>query len=62
VRADEEADPSTAAPGPPPYSEVSYSYKYDDRGNWIEKVSSYRSSPDGTFQPSSVIKRVLTYY
>ncbi len=62
TRVDEESDPGTAAPGPPPYSEVSYSYKYDDRENWIEKAISYRSSLDGAFQPSTVTKRVLTYY
>jgi hypothetical protein len=62
VRVDEEADPSTAVPGPLSYSEVRYSYKYDDRENWIEKASSYRSNPAAMFQPSTVIKRVLTYY
>jgi YD repeat-containing protein len=57
-----EGDPGTPAPGMPPYSEVSYSYKYDDHENWIEKAISYRSSPDGAFQSSTVIKRTLTYY
>jgi YD repeat-containing protein len=57
-----EADPSAPAPGMPPYSEVSYSYKYDDHENWIEKAISFRSSPDGVFQSSTVIKRTLTYH
>src|ERR1022692_86199 len=58
----EQTDPSTPAAGLPPYSEVRYSYKYDQRDNWIEKSSSYRSSPDAAFQSSTVIKRTLTYY
>jgi YD repeat-containing protein len=57
-----EPDPTTPAPGPPSYSEVRYSYKYDHRGNWIEKSISYRSSADGTFQSSTATKRKLTYY
>jgi YD repeat-containing protein len=57
-----ETGANTPAPGMAPYSEVSYSYKYDDHGNWTEKVISYRSSPDGAFQSSTVIKRTLTYY
>jgi YD repeat-containing protein len=57
-----ESDPTTPAPGPTPHSEARYSYKYDDRGNWIEQSISYRSSPDAAFQSSTVIKRALTYY
>jgi YD repeat-containing protein len=53
---------SSPLAGMPPYSEVRYSYKYDDRENWIEKTISYRSSPDGTFQASSTVERTLTYY
>jgi len=55
-------DPNTPAPSLPPYSEVRYSYQYDQHENWIEKVVLYRSSPDGTFQSSTVIKRTLAYY
>ncbi|MBZ5680747.1 MAG: hypothetical protein LAO24_11655 [Acidobacteriia bacterium] len=62
ARMAEETDPSKPAPGPPDYSEVSYSYKYDDHENWVEKTMSYRSSPDGEFQSSTAIKRTLTYY
>jgi len=58
----EGAEASASAPGPPPYSEVRYSYKYDDHENWIEKAISYRSSPDGAFQESSLAERTLTYY
>jgi YD repeat-containing protein len=57
-----EAGPSTPAPGMASYPEVSYSYKYDDHENWIEEAISYRSSPDGAFQSSTLIKRTLTYY
>ena len=46
----------------PSYSEVHYSYRYDYHDNWVEKAISYRSSPDGAFQPSTVVKRSLTYY
>lgn len=44
------------------YSEVQYSYEYDQQGNWTVKTTSYRSSPDATFQDSIVQKRSLTYY
>jgi YD repeat-containing protein len=57
-----EADPNTPSAGLPEYSEVSYSYKYDDHENWIEQSISYRSSPGAPFQSSTVIKRSLTYY
>jgi hypothetical protein len=57
-----ETDPTTPAAGLPSYSEVRYSYKYDYRENWTEKAISYRSSLDGAFQSSTVIKHTLTYY
>ncbi|MFL6442828.1 MAG: hypothetical protein ACJ713_03380 [Candidatus Sulfotelmatobacter sp.] len=50
------------SPGQPPYSEVRYSYRYDEHGNWTEKTTTYRSSPDENFQSPSTIKRTLTYY
>ena len=62
ARREKEGEAGTLTLGPPEYSEVRYSYKYDDRENWIEKTMSYRSSPDGTFQESSVFERTLTYY
>jgi YD repeat-containing protein len=55
-------DPTTPAPRPPSYSEVRYSYTYDDSGNWIEQSTSSRFSPDAPFQSSTVTKRTLTYY
>jgi hypothetical protein len=56
------ADGSPPSPGRPPYSEVRYSYQYDDHGNWTEKTASYRSSADEDFQSSSTVKRTVTYY
>ena len=57
-------EPDLTAPGPslPSYSEVRYSYQYDQHGNWVEKGISYRSSPDGTFESSTRINRTLAYY
>jgi len=49
-------------PGLPSYSEVRYSYEYDDHGNWIEETMSHRSSPDEGFTSSPGRKRQLTYY
>jgi hypothetical protein len=49
-------------PAASPYSEVRYSYQYDEQGNWTQKTTAYRSSPDENFQSSSTIKRTLTYY
>jgi YD repeat-containing protein len=57
-----ETDARTPSAGLPTYSEVRYSYKYDHHENWIEKLTSYRSSSDAAFQSSTVIKRILTYY
>lgn len=49
-------------PGLPSYSEVRYSYQYDNRGNWTEETVSYRSSPDEAFTSSTARRRQLTYY
>ena len=57
-----EADPSTPAPSLPSYSEVRYSYQYDQHENWTEKAVLYRTSSGGTFQSSTVNKRTLAYY
>jgi hypothetical protein len=48
--------------GLPAYSEVRYSYEYDDRANWTEETVSYRSSPDEAFVSSTGRRRQLTYY
>jgi YD repeat-containing protein len=55
-------NPDATAPLRPTYSEVRYSYKYDERGNWTEQAVSYRSSPDDTFGPPTVTTRTLTHY
>jgi hypothetical protein len=55
-------DRATSTVTPPTYSEVRFSYRYDDRQNWTEKTVEYRSTPDGAFQGSRVVKRTLTYY
>jgi hypothetical protein len=49
-----QSDPNNAAPSPS-YSETHYSYQYDQHDNWIEKVESCRSSPDGPFHFSSTV-------
>ena len=38
-----------------------YEYRYDERGNWIEKVALRRESPDGAFHRSSIERRTITY-
>jgi YD repeat-containing protein len=53
---------STRRSGMPPYSEVHYSYRYDGYGNWTEEIVSYRSSPGGAFESSTVRRRTLTYF
>lgn len=58
----QEAGSTAIALRPDSYSEVRYSYQYDPHENWIEKTSSYRSSPGGTVQSQPVIKRRLNYY
>jgi hypothetical protein len=41
---------------------VRFEYKYDDRGNWTERIVSvcYESNPD--FQRSNIERREITYY
>ena len=46
----------------PPYSEVRFSYLYDDRGNWTEETISYRSGPEGAFESGTKRRRTLRYY
>jgi YD repeat-containing protein len=50
------------APGLPSFSETVYSYRYDTHGNWTEQTVSWRSTPDGALQKSTVTRRTLTYY
>jgi YD repeat-containing protein len=48
--------------GPPTYSEVRHTYKYDDHGNWTAHEVSYRNSQEGNFELSTVTTRTLTYF
>jgi YD repeat-containing protein len=57
-----ETDPAAAGPGLPSYSEVRYSYQYDQHDNWIERSISSRSAPDAAFESSTAMKRTVTYY
>jgi YD repeat-containing protein len=57
-----EKEQSASRVGLPSYSEVRYSYQYDDHDNWTEEIVSYRSSPGGVFESSSGRRRTLTYY
>jgi YD repeat-containing protein len=57
-----EGDDQKPRAGLPEYSEVRYSYKYDQHENWIEKAISSRFSSDGAFQSANVTRRTLTYY
>lgn len=49
-------------PRPPQYSEVRYSYEYDNRGNWAKESIAFRSSATSEFQPSTECQRELSYY
>jgi hypothetical protein len=61
IRSEEEQ--SGPRPELPSYSEVRYAYQYDDRRNWTEQITSYRSSPDGNFESSADRRRRhLNYY
>ena len=62
ARAVQGAEPDPPGFGMPEYSETHYSYVYDSFGNWTEQTITYRSSPEGSFQPSSTRRRTLTYY
>lgn len=62
TRSDVATDTTDPTPAVPSYSEVRYEYRYDQQKNWTEKTTSYRSTPDGTFQPSTLTKRTLTYH
>lgn len=39
-----------------------YDYQYDSRGNWTERVVSYRIGSQPEFQRSNVERRTITYY
>jgi hypothetical protein len=39
-----------------------YTYRYDDRGNWIERISANGVLPDGPFTARAEDRRELSYY
>jgi YD repeat-containing protein len=65
-----DANPPQSEPGrqdataaaSPHESEVTYIYKYDSHGNWIEQVVRSKSQPDGPPGDSTLSRRTITYY
>jgi len=57
-----EEEKTTPGTGPPAYSAVHFSYRYDDHGNWTEQDASYCSSPGSALESSTGRRRALTYY
>jgi YD repeat-containing protein len=43
-------------------SEARYSYRYDEHGNWTEKITTNSSSPGAPFETTGTIRRTLTYF
>ena len=39
-----------------------YTYRYDDRGNWIERIAANGVLPDGPFTACAEDRRELSYY
>jgi YD repeat-containing protein len=39
-----------------------FEYRYDEHGNWIEKVTLRREAPDRSFQRTSMERRAIEYY
>lgn len=46
----------------PQISETAQSYKYDQTGNWTERLSSRRSNPDHKFKLTTKATRTLSYF
>lgn len=44
------------------WHETQMSYVYDVRGNWTERVVSWRQTPDTPLTPSNIERRVIEYY
>ena len=43
-------------------SEVTYTYEYDDHGNWTKQVVRSKPGPDGAAQDSTICRRTISYY
>jgi YD repeat-containing protein len=39
-----------------------YEYRYDDYGNWVERIVLRRDPPDSGFRRSSIERRTITYF
>jgi hypothetical protein len=39
-----------------------YEYRYDDRGNWVERVSLRRMAPEETFHRLVIERRTIAYF
>jgi YD repeat-containing protein len=39
-----------------------HEYRYDDHGNWLERVTSTRQAPDADFHRSTIERRTITYF
>jgi hypothetical protein len=39
-----------------------FEYRYDDRGNWVEKRVLIRPEGKADFQASNITRRVITYH
>jgi hypothetical protein len=44
------------------WSETQFTYVYDARGNWIERIVSSRQRPDAPVTRSSIERRTIEYY
>ena len=63
-----DANPPSSEPGSqdaiasPHESVVTYNYKYDSHGNWIEQIARAKAGPDEPIQESTVCRRTIFYY
>src|SRR5262245_28371623 len=57
----EDGTPRTTEPGPHNAAHQ-YEYRYDDRGNWTERVVSSLMGSTGDYRHSNVTRREITYY
>lgn len=39
-----------------------FTYRFDERGNWIERVTSQRHAENPDFAPCSIERREIAYY
>jgi YD repeat-containing protein len=39
-----------------------YEYRYDDRGNWVERVSLRRMAPEESFHRLAIERRTIAYF